>query len=310
MSLETVVPEECSDNNSTDKDSRIELSSLDEMFAASRSYRRSSEYLELLKFINKFPRYSPYNCLLLHTQNPSISYVATARAWRRKFNRHPKFDARPLIILAPMSPILFVYDLKDTEGGPVPDELGRPYQTQGALDIKAWVRTVDNIKVHCIEVREVVLSHEHAGSAMKLDTNFRRRHPELNIEAASVYLVLINSAYTLEDKYSSLAHELAHIFCGHVGAEESDWWEDRRREKHNEMEIEAESAAYLICQRKGLLANSNKYLAQYRTGGVEEMPLFSFNAVLNATAYIENLGKPSFKAKKARKHQIVPDNVF
>ena len=84
-----------------------DMSALDEMFAASHRFRSSSEYLELLYFISRFPKYSTFNCVLLYTQNSSISYVATLGSWKRQFNRHLKHNARPLIILAPMSPIRF-----------------------------------------------------------------------------------------------------------------------------------------------------------------------------------------------------------
>ena len=62
-----------------------ELSALDEMFGASRSYRSSRKYMELMRFITRFRRYAPYNALLLHIQNPEVTYVASTRDWKRKF---------------------------------------------------------------------------------------------------------------------------------------------------------------------------------------------------------------------------------
>lgn len=94
-------------------DRKQELCSLDEMFMSSRRYRSSREYLELLKFISRFRKYAPFNCALLHFQNPAISYVASASDWYRRFNRKPKRDARPLVILQPFGPVMFVYDVLD-----------------------------------------------------------------------------------------------------------------------------------------------------------------------------------------------------
>ena len=112
-----------SDANDRLADLTAELNAIDEMFAASSFYRNSHEFLKLLNFIAHFPNYSAFNCFLLYTQNPSISYVATARAWARKFRRRLKFNANPLLILAPMAPVRFLFDVKDTEGDPISPEL-------------------------------------------------------------------------------------------------------------------------------------------------------------------------------------------
>jgi hypothetical protein len=92
-------------------DPDIELNAVDEIFIAGSRYRYSQAYIELLQFISRFPNYSPFNCFLLYTQNPSLTYVATAKTWSRKFRRQPRFDARPLLILAPMGPVRFVFDM-------------------------------------------------------------------------------------------------------------------------------------------------------------------------------------------------------
>jgi hypothetical protein len=104
-------------------DQDIELNAVDEIFSASHRLHNHKEYVNLLSFISRFPNYSPFNCFLLFVQNPTISYVATARTWNRKFRRRPKIDARPLVILAPMGPIRFVFDIKDTEGHPLAEGL-------------------------------------------------------------------------------------------------------------------------------------------------------------------------------------------
>ena len=96
-----------------------DLNALDEMFFASRRYRNSMEYMDLIHFMSRFPRYSAFNGMLMYVQNPHITYVATAGNWWRNFRRKPTYQARPLLILAPMSPIRFVYDISDTEGEPV-----------------------------------------------------------------------------------------------------------------------------------------------------------------------------------------------
>ena len=278
-----------------------EISALDEMFAASRRYRNSREYMDMLKFISRFPQYSPFNCMLLNTQNPSVSYVATAGTWARKFKRYPRHDARPLVILAPMSPVLFVYDLKDTEGDDIPVQILRPFVTEGNLKKSTYEKTVYNSQFHKICIRETLLRHPHAGSAIRLKDNLKKQYHALKIEANMKYLILINKEYNLNDKYSSLAHELAHIFCGHIGDDDEAWWKDRTKIEKDEVEIEAESVAFLVCQRKGLYASSDKYLSNYRTDEVDSMPFVSINAIFQATSYIEDMGRSKWeKPKKVR----------
>ena len=54
--------------------------------------------------------------------SPRCAYFATARHWEREFGRKIKEDARPMLILAPMHPVMTVYDL-DSTTGPLPEEL-------------------------------------------------------------------------------------------------------------------------------------------------------------------------------------------
>ena len=53
------------------------LAALDGLFANVSIYRRSRDFYELMQFISKFRRYSPYNAFLLHVQNPKVGFVAT-----------------------------------------------------------------------------------------------------------------------------------------------------------------------------------------------------------------------------------------
>jgi len=48
-------------------------SALDDLFRATLEYRKSESYLDLMRFISRFPRYAPFNGFLLFTQNPKIT---------------------------------------------------------------------------------------------------------------------------------------------------------------------------------------------------------------------------------------------
>ena len=290
------------DNHSSKKE---ELAALDEMFAASQRFRSSVEYTDMLNFICRMRQYSPFNCFLLYTQNPAVSYVATETQWRRRFRRVPKYDARPLVILVPFGPVCFVYDLNDTTGpGPVPEYVLRPFDTKGRLKNRVFSNTIQNCNVQGIETREVILGHYHGGSAIRITQNIRKEYNQLKLDPDAHYLILMNQESTVEDKYSLLVHELGHIFCGHLGVDPKAWWRKRRNLEKTEREIEAESVSFLVCRRQGLVSSSEKYLSSYRTEGDQEVPPLSLNAVFNATSYIEDMGKSKWtKPKKKGRYQ-------
>ena len=277
-----------------------ELSSLDEMFSASRLYRSSREYMVLLRFIGKLRKYAPFNCLLLHCQNPDVTYVASVSDWAFRFRRRPKRNARPLVILQPFGPVLFVLDIQDTEGEPVPESVLNPFHTQGKLPKTVFEKTIHNCGVHDIDVRGDLQGLHKAGRAIRLNQDARWRYQDLSLSPESSYLVLLNLNHTLEGKYATLAHELAHIFCGHLGTDKLAWWEGNADVPRGIAEIEAESVAYLVCARQGLVASSERYLSAYRTPDDIELPSFGLNAVLQAVDYVEKMGESKWKEPKKK----------
>ena len=169
----------------------IELSAIDEMFAASRRYRSSREYMELLQFVARFQKYSAFNCFLLYLQNPFMTSVATAGRWRKKFKRRLKADARPLVILAPMSPVRFLYDLKDTEGQPASPDLLKPYNKAGRIQMDVYNKTVHNCAIHGIAARDVDLRHQYADGVIPLTYKTLKQFESLDLDSQMKYLILL-----------------------------------------------------------------------------------------------------------------------
>jgi hypothetical protein len=97
---------------------------LDDLFNATLKYKTSEKFHELMQFVRMFRFYSPYNALLVHIQRPGAHFVAPARRWNYQYNRQVKPNANPIVILQPMGPVMFVYDVSDTEAGPCKE--GRP----------------------------------------------------------------------------------------------------------------------------------------------------------------------------------------
>lgn len=289
------LPDTLQDENIADLETAF--NPVDEVFAALERFRSSHDFMELVRFIARFPNYSTFNGLLLYLQNPLATYVATARTWAQKYNRQPKHDPKPLVILAPMAPILFLFDIQDTEGSPVPSTLLRPHEIDDQQLGKFYTTTLHNATVHGISVYETASNSAEIDTVSRITPALRKKYQDLNLPRDTSYLIFIDKTLTLADRYASLAHELGHIFCSHLGIDRHAWWPERGDLNIRGEEIEADSVAYLVCRRSGLRANSEHYLLQFSETH-QEVPLFSINAVIQAVSYIEDMGKHRWKAPK------------
>ncbi|MDF1593506.1 MAG: hypothetical protein P1P89_18510 [Desulfobacterales bacterium] len=273
---------------------------IDEVFSATHRFRSSREYLRMLQVISRFSNYSAFNGFLLFIQNPELTYVATAGTWRRRFRRDLKPGARPLLILAPMSPVRFVFDLNDTAGETFPSEGQRQDAAIGGFTEEIFENTVHNCALHGIMVRQVETSARTNGSAVPLCDDVRQKYPELDLDAGMKYLILLYRDHRLEDKYRAMAHELGQIFCGHRGIDRNAWWPDRRKAEPAVAKLEAASIAFLICRRIGIFISADRCFADYQ-GKDQMLPLLGLNAVLQATSYIEEMGRSRWqKPRKSR----------
>jgi len=275
---------------------------VDEVFAAIERFRSSRDFMELIQFIARFPNYSSFNGWLIYLQNPLATYVATARTWAQKYNRQPRRDAKPLVILAPMAPILFLFDIQDTEGAPVSSKLLRSRQVDDQQLGKFYTATFHNAAIHGISVYETALNTNEIDAVSRITPALRKKYQELKLPKDTSYLILIDKALPLRGRYASLAHALGHIFCSHLGIDRHAWWPERGDLNITGEEIEADSVAYLVCRRSGLRADSENYLLQF-SETQQEIPPFSMNAVIQATSYIEDMGKHRWKAPKKRRQK-------
>ena len=107
---------------------------LDELFTLAKKYNGSDAYLELMRFVGRFRFYSPFNAMLIYTQMPGARFVCTPRKWLKDYRREIKTSARPIVILQPMGPVLFVFDVSDTsplaDAHPLPRQLEDPFRVR------------------------------------------------------------------------------------------------------------------------------------------------------------------------------------
>src|SRR5690606_24635079 len=111
------------------------------------------------------------------------------------------------------------------------------------------------------------------------------------------YELLLNSRHSSEAKYVTLAHELAHLYCGHLGTPNEKWWPNRWGLSEVVREFEAEATAFLVCTRLGIDNPSGEYLAAYAKHHSETPPI-SLDCILAAAGLIEQMGRVRMKPRK------------
>jgi hypothetical protein len=254
-------------------------STLDHLFALSRRFRRSKKFTDAVEFVARFRDYSPFNNMLVYIQNPLATYFATARHWRKAFGRSIKAEARGMLILAPRTPVLVVYDIADTEGPPLPEKLRVFSQTAGPFNPALLDRTVKNCERDRIQVVRKPMGPLRGGFA-----TFRA--PEQGWKMRVALRASLDDAAA----YAVLCPELAHVYLGHVGADRDGWWPFRMNVTEAVAEIEAESVAYIVCVRAGLRTRSAEYLSSFVEDG-EDLDAISLDLISRVAARIEEMGR-------------------
>ena len=173
---------------------------LSQLLQDSKLYTRSDDYMKLLQFVARLRNFAPFNAMLLHVQRPGLSYAASERDWHDRFGRHPREGARPLLILRPFGPVAFVYDVLDTEGESMPEDVAS-FPACGAIDafqISRFVKVCDGkgIKWQWLD------AGDHKAGSIRV---VRRASCE---KERSSYLMQVNRNHPPASQFATLAHEL------------------------------------------------------------------------------------------------------
>lgn len=284
---------------------------LDELFSLTFQYKASKAYHDLMQFIARFRFYSPYNAMLVHIQMPGARFVAPPYRWLRNYGRRIKPGARPLVILQPMGPVMFVFDVSDTENinanSTLPAEIEKPFEVRKGNAGDKLNMVIENAKRDGIRISRSNEGSQSAGSIGLVDEETRQtqkfkvgidshRNP-VYVEVPVKYHLLVNSKLSSEAQYATIVHELAHLYCGHLGTPNNRWWPDRRGLSHAVREFEAESVSYIICARSNIDTPSEQYLAGY-VKKEDQVPKISLECVMKAAGLIENMSRLKMKLRK------------
>ncbi|MFZ4269124.1 ImmA/IrrE family metallo-endopeptidase [Streptomyces arboris] len=264
--------------------------------------------------------------MVVHVQKPGARYVLSSAEWKSKFLRVLKPGAQPLLIFQPRGPYMLVYDVGDTEAlpgaRPLPREVTSPVAVTSWADAKkvaeVWHHTESNLAP--LRIRLTLVDHaasscgrtypsRSGGTVERLGSRPGDR-PE---RYPTLFEIEVNRNLSLLDRYTTLAHELGHLFCGHLGAGPGGTWSDRRwRPRSDEErfaararnEVEAESIAYMVLKRLDPDVQMGDYITGH-LGPDQQVPdSVALNLTFKAVGLIIEMGQkriPAARLQKAKK---------
>jgi hypothetical protein len=253
-------------------------STIDSLLRQSTVYRSSADLQNMLDFVARFREYAPFNNMLIRTQMPACGYYASEKDWLTRFGRKPIEDARPMLILAPMHPVMLVYDLDQTEGRPPPAHLTEFAQFVGEWD-PTWL---ERLEQNALVRDKIAVSFKTLSSSCAGFATMARG------EGGGKMRIAIHDGLDGPSRFGVLCHELAHIYLGHLGSDKDHWWPSRRELTHRTVEIEAESVAFVVTSRHGLTGAS----ASYVSGHLGDKPIpqsVSLDLVAKVAGRIERM---------------------
>ena len=273
-----------------------EARSLAGLLDEAAAYRSSKDYADLLAFAVRMRRFGPFNAMLLHRQKPGLSFAASAYQWRTKWKRAIKEDARPLVVLRRFGPVGFVFDIQDTEALPAAPELPRSvfaFPAAGNVSEAMLAAVVKAVAAKGIRIIEVDEGDWHAG-------RIRR--------AGDAYTLKANRNHARETRLATIAHELAHLHLGHLGADpkHKPRIPDRCAVRKEVQEVEAESVAFIVCRRRGVRPESASYLAQFIKAGEPVSETLDVERVMTAAGTVEAAMFPWARSSKRKPKEEQP----
>ena len=232
-------------------------SAIDQLFQQALEDGGVSAFDKFWNFTRQFNHLSVYNSMLVMVQRPGATAVGTRKQWR-SIGRYVQPDAVPIVILQPFGPVLFIFEIGDTEGSPVPAENMSSLFATGIVLNKLWENTIKAAEKYNVIIEESKQQGMAlAGTAARL-TDFPDIETGKDIRR---FRIRLNANHDLPTRFATLAHELGHIYCGHIGRDYKGRWPNRNQLTSETRELEAEAVAWLVCQRNGITTRSKDYLS-------------------------------------------------
>ncbi len=221
----------------------------------------SEKYLNYLKFLSKFHRYSYNNCIMIFLQFPDATLVAGYNAWK-KMGRTVKRGEKGIQILAPVP---YKVKVEDEDDKPLAEgEIEELSSTDnGQTVIRTFFKPVYVFDVSQTEGKEIETpASELKGDVKDFDTIFEciKSLATVPVEFEDIpgttkgyysrtkQKIAIKNGMSQEQTLKTLVHELTHSRL-HCDDKPEDNPDSNRRQIE---EVEAESVAYVVCSYLGI----------------------------------------------------------
>jgi len=116
--------------------------------------------------------------------------------------------------------------------------------------------------------------------------------------------IAIHTGLDEPSQFGVLCHELAHIYLGHLGTDRDHWWPSRTDLDRRAVEIEAETAAFIVTTRLGLKGSSAAYVSRYLDG----KPLLSsvsLDQVAKVASRIEDMARNNLRLSRLEDEEVI-----
>lgn len=261
---------------------------IDELIKRSWNYRNSDAFVKFFHFVAKFHHYSRYNSMLVYLQNQEVTFFGGTSYWKKNFNRTIRQDARPYVILAPMSPVMLVYDIMETNGRESPKEFLDNMLGEKVFEVKGKLNTK-------IFEGALFIADSWGIPTIFRDLSYFKGGHVTTAVTERLEICLKNGA-SIEENFTTLLHELAHVLLGHTGhqylhkinPEKRMALPKREKLSLSAEELEAETVKFLISTKLGLIPNSEKYIAGY-IKNIDDLLTFSYETVIKVADKIEKM---------------------
>jgi len=222
-------------------------------------------FSSFMAFIRNFHNYSLYNRILIFCQRPTATQVAGFRTWKR-FGRYVKQGERGIKIFAPILRNVHIEEEPDYDTGKLKKLRGYrivsvfDYEQTGSID-GSDIKLPPNgrLVVHNPDLVFERLKNTAEESGLKVVETTMEFSTSGSTNGNIIWL---NRLTSLEEKCSTILHEIAHVFLGHLT--------ERITTPRNQKEVEAELTAFLAGLSIGLPRGNYQYIQSWLQGDEPE----------------------------------------
>lgn len=233
----------------------------------------SGAYENYLKVMSKFHRYSYRNSVLIWMQNPDATYVAGYDAWKNDFNRFVKKGEKGIRIIVPTEYKVQKEQQKfdHTTKLPIVDGIGQPVMETVEVKRTGFMATTvfDISQTEGEELPELVKkldgkvkNYDEFMKAIEMVSPVPILFEKIGV-SDGYYKVDENKIYIDEDlgptqTILTMIHEIAHAKLHNAEMKSKDAENGVVKDRKTK-EVEAESIAYVVCQRYGIQTGENSF---------------------------------------------------